>query len=379
MYDGKPALSRAREQFDWALFLAVSVIAIAGLVNLYSATSPYIDDTGRTALADVYVKQVYWLVVGGLLAVVFTVIDYRNFERLAYIAYAIGVGFLVLLFVLASGPGGGVAIRGAARWIELGAFSFQPSEFMKVLVVLSVARYLADAQRPEARTLVDLAAPITLCLVPAALVAVQPDLGTALIYALTVGCMLAMTRVRWTSVFWLLVFVGGSGYPMWHYYLHDYQKNRILSFLDPESDKSGIGWHALQSRTAIGNGGMWGEGFREGTQNQFGFLPDQYSDFPFAVFAEDWGFVGCVCLLAVYCFVCIWAVNIASLAKDRFGAAVAIGVGALFFWHTFFNIGMVLGVLPVVGITLPLFSYGGSSCVTMLIGLGLLMNVSIRR
>jgi rod shape determining protein RodA len=375
----KPALSRAREQFDWALFLAIAVIAIAGVVNLYSATSPYIDDPKKVLLADVYVKQVYWLVVGGLLAVVFTVIDYRNFERLAYVAYATGIGFLLLLVVLASGPGESVAIRGAARWIELGAFSFQPSEFMKIVIVLAVARFLADAQRPEARTLFDLAIPITLCAFPAALVAIQPDLGTALIYVLTVACMLSMTRVRWTSVASLVGILGMSGYPLWQYYLHDYQKNRILSFLDPESDKSDTGWHALQSRTAIGNGGVWGEGFREGTQNQFRFLPDQYSDFPFAVFAEDWGFVGCVALLAVYCFICIWSVNIASLAKDRFGAAVAVGIGAMFFWHTFFNVGMVLGVLPVVGITLPLFSYGGSSALSMLIGLGLLMNVSIRR
>jgi rod shape determining protein RodA len=165
----------------------------------------------------------------------------------------------------------------------------------------------------------------------------------------------------------------------WKYLLKEYQKARITSFLDPEADKIGTGWHAFQSRTAIGNGGLTGEGFMQGTQNQFGFLPDQHSDFPFAVFAEDWGFIGSVVLLALYAFVSIWAVHIASQAKDRFGAAVAIGVGAIFFWHATFNIGMALGVLPVVGITLPLFSYGGSSVITMLVGLGLLMNVSMRR
>jgi rod shape determining protein RodA len=149
--------------------------------------------------------------------------------------------------------------------------------------------------------------------------------------------------------------------------------------LDPDADRTGTGWHAFQSRTAIGNGRLWGEGFREGTQNQFGFLPDQFSDFPFAVFAEDWGFVGSVLLLLIYAFVVVWSIRTASLAKDRFGAAVAIGVGALFFWHTFFNVGMALGLLPVVGITLPLFSYGGSNVLTTLVGFGLIMNISMRR
>jgi rod shape determining protein RodA len=142
---------------------------------------------------------------------------------------------------------------------------------------------------------------------------------------------------------------------------------------------TGAGWHALQARTAIGNGGPFGEGFMQGTQNQFNFLPDQHSDFPFAVFAEDWGFVGCLLLLGLYCFVCIWAVHVASQAKDRFGAALAVGTGAIIFWHAVFNIGMAVGLLPVVGVTLPLFSYGGSSVVTVLIALGLLMNVSVRR
>jgi rod shape determining protein RodA len=161
--------------------------------------------------------------------------------------------------------------------------------------------------------------------------------------------------------------------------MKDYQRDRITSFLNPEADKTGVGWHALQSQTAIGNGQLLGEGFMQGTQNQFGFLPDQYSDFPFAVFAEDFGFVGSTVLLALYCFVCIRAIHVASQAKDRFGAALAVGVGALIFWHTVFNVGMAIGVLPVVGVTLPLFSYGGSSVVTTLVGLGLLMNVSMRR
>lgn len=365
--------SRAREHFDWPLFLSVVTIAVIGVVNLYSATSPYLGDPRRAGLADIYVQQVYWLVVGGLMGILSAVIDYRTIERFAYALYGFGVALLVLVFALASD------VRGSARWIDVGRFTFQPSEFMKLFMVLAIARKLAEDPRSDAKTLMDLAPAALLFVVPTVLVILQPDFGTSMIYTTCALTMLALVRVRRASLIGVVAGVVPLSWTFWHFILHDYQKNRILSFLNPEADKTGTGWHAFQSRTAIGNGGLWGEGFREGTQNQFGFLPDQFSDFPFSVFAEDWGFAGCVALLFLYAFVCAWAINIASLAKDRFGAAVAVGIGALFFWHTLFNIGMTLGILPVVGITLPLFSYGGSSVVTTLVGFGLLMNVSLRR
>jgi rod shape determining protein RodA len=364
---------RVREHFDWPLFLGVVGIAIMGVVNLYSATSPYLDDPRRSGLADMYVQQVYWLVVGGLLGTLAALVDYRIIERFAYVLYGIGLALLVFVLALASD------IRGSSRWIDLGRFAFQPSEFMKLFVVLAVARKLSDDPRTDAKTLVEMVPAASLFAFPALLVALQPDFGTAMIYAATAMTMLALTRLQRSSIVLFVMGMIPITWSMWHFGLREYQRDRILSFLNPEADRTGIGWHALQSRTAIGNGGLWGEGFREGTQNQFGFLPDQFSDFPFSVFAEDWGFVGCLALLTLYAFVCAWAVNIAALAKDRFGAAVAVGVGAMFFWHTFFNVGMTIGVLPVVGITLPLFSYGGSSTLTTLIGFGLLMNVSLRR
>ncbi len=364
---------RVREHFDWPLFLSVAIIAVVGVVNLYSATSPYIEVETKSGLADIYVTQVYWLVVGGLFSILVALIDYRNFERLAYIIYGGGVLSLLLVFVLASD------VRGASRWIRLGSFAYQPSEFMKLAVILAVARFLSDDSKLEARTILDMFPAFLLCGLPAGMVMMQPDFGTSTIYSLTVGCMLFMTKIRWRSILSVLIAVIAAAPLVWTYVLQDYQKSRVTSFLNPEADLTGAGWHAFQSQTAIGNGGIWGAGFREGTQNQFGFIPDQYSDFPFAVFAEDWGFFGSMALLGLYAFVCIWSVKIASMAKDRFGAAVAIGVGAMVFWHTLFNVGMVLGLLPVVGITLPLFSYGGSSVVTILIGFGLLMNVSVRR
>lgn len=364
---------RVREHFDWPLFLCVVAIAILGVVNLYSATSPYIDVASKKSLADVYVSQVYWLVVGGLLGILVALIDYRNFERLAWFVYGGGILTLLLTFALSSD------VRGATRWLKFGPLVFQPSEFMKLGVVLAVAKLFSDDSKLEARTLFDLAPAGLACAVPTVLVMLQPDFGTSMIYVLTGGAMLAMTKIRRRSILALFISVGVAVPLTWTYILRDYQRGRVTSFLNPEADLAGTGWHAFQSQTAIGNGGVWGAGFREGTQNQFGFLPDQYSDFPFAVFAEDWGLLGSVFLIGLYAFLCIWSVKISSMAKDRFGAAVAIGIGAMVFWHAVFNLGMVLGMLPVVGITLPLFSYGGSSVVTTLIGFGLLMNVSIRR
>lgn len=362
-----------RERLDWPLFLGVVFVSIGGVVNLYSATSPYIGMAGRQGIADVYVSQVYWLVVGGLVAILLSAVDYRFFERLAYVLYAGGIVALLLVWVL------GADIRGSARWIQIGSFNFQPSEFMKILLILAVARYLADDPKTDSRTLLDLALPLLLTAVPTALVMAQPDLGTSIVYLLTVFAMLAITKIQRSSLFWGLTTAGSATFAMWKFGLRDYQRLRITSFLDPEADKTGAGWHAFQSKTAIGNGGLGGLGFREGTQNQFGFLPDQFTDFTFAVFAEDWGFLGSLALLGGYCFLCIWAINIASQAKDRFGAAVAVGVGAKLFWQVFFNVGMCVGIVPVVGITLPLYSYGGSSVITTLAGFGLLMSISVRR
>ena len=355
----------------WLLTVVV-LIASIGVINLYSATSAYVGASQRAGLADIYVTQIYWFVVGFLLAMLIAAIDYRHFERLAPVFYGGGLLVLLLVFVLATD------VRGSSRWLRLGSFTFQPSEFMKPLVVLMVARYIHSDHKTEARGLFDLVIPLFIAFVPTAMVMLQPDLGTSLIYLLSTASMLAITRIKPGAILSGLTVAGGASYLMWKFGLRDYQRNRITSFLDPELDDEGTAWHALQSQTAIGNGGLAGEGFMQGTQNQFGFLPDQHSDFPFSVFAEEFGFLGCLLLLALYCFLAIWTVHIASQAKDRFGAALAVGCGSIIFWHTAFNLGMSMGLLPVVGITLPLFSYGGSSLVTMLICLGLLMSVSMR-
>ena len=364
---------RVGPSVDMPLLESAVVIVTLGLVNLYSATSVYVDSLQRARLADVYVSQIYWVVVGGLLAIVAAAVDYRHFERLTTFLYPAGMLMLGLVFILGSD------IRGSSRWIDVGRFAFQPSEFMKIVIILMIARFVHNDTRTEPRTLVHLLPALAIAGLPVAAVMAQPDLGTSVIYMLITVSILSMNKLERKSLLTIVVAIAVLVPVSWNYVLRDYQKARVTSFLNPEADRTGTGWHALQSQTAIGNGQLFGEGFTQGTQNQFGFLPDQFSDFPFAVFAEDWGFVGAVALISLYAFLTIWSIHVASEAKDRFGAAVAIGVGSMIFWHAVLNIGMAVGVVPVVGITLPLFSYGGSSTVTCLIGIGLLMNVSMRR
>jgi rod shape determining protein RodA len=359
---------RIRDRFDWPLFIGAAMVAVIGIVNLYSATSVY-----SGARAEQYVNQVYWLVAGGILAVFAASIDYRHFERLGYVVYAAGVVCLILVFVL------GRDIRGSARWIVVGSFQFQPSEFMKLALAVALAKFLHDDSRGEGRSMRDLLVPALVTAIPVLLILRQPDLGTAIILLLIFASTASLLRFRWKSVLALFSMVGIVVPLVWLYGLKDYQRQRVASFLNPEADLRGAGWQAHHARIAIGNGGLFGQGYMRGTQNQFKFLPDQYSDFPFPVFAEDWGFIGGLVLIGLYGFLSVWAIRVASQSKDRFGAVLAVGVGAMIFWQAFINLGMVLGLLPVVGVPLPLFSSGGSSIITMLMGVGLLMNVSMRR
>jgi rod shape determining protein RodA len=367
-FSARRLLDSPRDQFDWALFLVTAGLAVIGVVNLYSATSVV-----RASLSDLYVQQVYWLVAGGILGALAAAIDYRHIERYGYAIYGFGVVLLLLVFIL------GKDIRGSSRWIQIGSFSLQPSEFMKLFLIVALAKYLHNDPKTEGRKLRDLLVPAAIAAVPVFLVLRQPDLGTALILLLIFASIAAMMRIQWRSLAWLFTTLGISGPLVWSYLLKPYQKQRIVSFLSPEENILGANWHAHHARVAIGSGRLLGEGFMRGTQNQFLFLPDQYTDFPFPVFAEDWGFVGCLVLVGLYAFLVLWGIRIAQSSRDRFGAVLAMGVSALLFWHVFFNLGMVTGMLPVVGVTLPLFSYGGSSVMTVMIGLGLLMNVSVRR
>jgi rod shape determining protein RodA len=352
-------------RFDWTLAVAVVAIAVLGMLNLYSAT--------WTSRPQLYSQQLSWMAIGLVGFAAAAALDYRHLERLAYPLYALGVASLVLVLIV------GRTANGSRRWLEAGGQSVQPSEFMKLFLILALARFLHSWPVAEGRALRHLLIPFAMVALPVALVLRQPDLGTSLILVLIFATIVLLTRLRPGAVLSLALVAGLAAPLTWTHLLKDYQRQRIMTFVQPASDPAGSGWHARQALTAVGAGQLGGRGFLHGTQTQLHFLPERWTDFPFAVWAEEWGFVGSAALLGLYLFLILWAVRLASEARERFGAILCAGVAALLFWHAFINIGMVTGVLPVVGVTLPLLSYGGSSVLTVLVGLGLLMSVSLRR
>ncbi|HKL27126.1 MAG TPA: rod shape-determining protein RodA [Desulfuromonadales bacterium] len=352
---------------NWPLLLLVCLLAGLGIANLYSATSSW-----TTAALPVYLKQTYWLGLGLMIAVIICLVDYRHLEYLSFPLYATTLGLLLLVLVA------GKTTMGATRWINLGGFNLQPSEIMKIVIILAFARYFSEKAHVRGLSLKELAIPGLLLGVPAGLIMKQPDLGTALLVIFIGGSMALFAGIRRSAMIWL---GSGGAFAMaggW-FFLHDYQKRRILTFLNPERDPLGAGYHIIQSKIAVGSGGIRGFGFMKGTQSQLSFLPERHTDFAFSVFAEEWGFLGCLLLLFLYLLVVLWGLYIAQKAGDRFGMFIAFGVTAMLFWHIVVNLGMVIGLLPVVGAPLPLFSYGGTSMITTMIGIGLLLNVSMRR
>lgn len=356
---------KLRARFDWPLFGCIVVLMTIGLANLYSATA-------STTLTLVR-QQLGWLVLGLGVFLVSATVDYRFFYRLAYPFY--GAGLLGLLLVLIFGK----SVNACQRWLEIFGLAIQPSEPMKVLLILALAKYLHDDPTVEERTLRHVLIPFLLVLAPFVLILRQPDLGTALLILLLFMSVMLLTKLRLRSILTLLLATIAASPLIWSYVLRDYQKRRIYTFLDPSSDPGGSGWQVRQSILAVGSGGWTGKGYMQGTQNRLHFLPERWTDFPFAVWAEEWGFLGSVALLAVYVVLVLLAVRRASQARDRFGAVLCVGAAALLFWHTVFSIGMVTGLVPVVGVTLPLVSYGGSSMMTTMLSTGLLMNASVRR
>ena len=353
--------------FDWTLLGITLLIASIGILNLYSATSGW-----EMLGAPLYLKQVFWFLIGLALMVTLAFIEYRFYSDFAYIIYAIGL--ILLLAVL----GFGVTTSGAQRWIKLGTFSFQPSEFFKISFILALAKFFQHPPRREGYALKNLLFPLALLFLPTILIIKQPDHGTAIVLFLVFFSILLFIKVRWSSLL-TLVLTGASVLPIIWSLLKEYQKGRIITFFNPELDPLGTGYHLIQSRIALGSGGILGKGFMKGTQSKLGFLPEQQTDFIFSALGEEWGLIGALIVVGLYLTLILWGLRIAVESKDRFGAILAFGVVAMLFWHIVVNIGMVLGMMPVVGIPLPILSYGGSFLVSTLIGIGLLLNVSMRR
>ena len=353
---------------DWVLLGLVLTITAIGIANIHSAVIPY-----KQVGTSYEIKQIYWLTAALLLVTVVCSIDYHILEDVSYWFY----GFVVLLLVVVLLFGR--TSMGATRWLHLGFFNVQPSEPMKLVIIITFASFFSRRSYADGIGLADLWGPLLLLGLPAALVMKQPDLGTAIMIILVAASIMFYVGLRWQTI----LPVAGALVPLiyfgWHYGLREYQKNRVLNFLDPERDPLGSGYHLIQSKIAVGSGGIIGKGYTHGTQTQLRFLPEQHTDFAFSVFAEEWGFAGCLVLLLLYLFLIMWGLQIANRCSDRFGSILAVGVTAMLFWHVVINIGMVIGLFPVVGVPLPFFSYGGTSMVTSMLGIGMLLNIRMRR
>ncbi len=362
-YDRERQLLR---HVPWHLFAVVGAICLVSLVNLYSAS--------KTAHAPVWIPQAVWMGGGLLGAFALLSIDYRVLHRLAWPLYVLTAILLVAVEV------NGVTVMGAQRWLVIGPLRLQPSEVAKLTTIFVLARYFhEEGELPKGHGFARVIPPAAIIGVPYVLTVIQPDLGTASLILAVAGTMVLAAKVRWQVL--LTAGLGGIGVAAigWLFLLHDYQRKRVLTFLDPESDALGAGYHANQSMIAVGSGQWSGKGWGMGSQTQLSFLPEQHTDFVFSVFAEEWGFRGVVVLLGLFLVLILIGLQVAAQARDRHGAFLAIGATALLFWHAFVNIGMVSGLLPVVGVTLPLMSYGGSSVITVMIAVGVLANVGARR
>ena len=346
---------------DPTLLIALLLLCSAGLAVLYSATS------GEMAAIT---RQSIRFVIGFIALFVLAQISPKELSRLSPWLYLIAVGLLfVVMFVGYSG-------KGAQRWLDLGIVRFQPSELLKLFLPMMLAWYFSEKPMPPKLSQIFIA--LVIIAVPSALVLKQPDLGTALLIAFAGVCVIFLAGLTWR---WLAIFaaVSMACLPVLWYKLHDYQRQRVLTMFNPESDPLGTGYHIIQSKIAIGSGGLYGKGWLNGTQSQLDFIPERATDFIFAVFSEEFGFMGVVLLLCGYGFIVMRGLTIAVRAQDTYSRLLAGSLSLSFFAYVLVNIGMVSGLLPVVGVPLPLISYGGTSAVTLLAAFGILMSIHSHR
>ena len=348
-------------RIDGPLVVGLSLIAVYGLVVLYSASGQSLPTVWRTVAR----------LLGGAIAMLLLARINPNFLRRST-PWVYAAGCLLLLVVAAIGHVG----MGAQRWLNLGLFRFQPSELMKLAVPMMCAWYLHE--RPLPPSLTSLVAMTALILVPVALVAMQPDLGTAALIAIAGALVIVLAGLRVRVMAGLLALAAAAAWFGWSF-MHDYQRKRVLTFLNPQTDPLGAGYHIIQSQIAIGSGGVFGKGWMNGSQAQLEFLPERSTDFIFAVIGEEFGLLGLLLLLLLYAFVVGRAIYLATQTQDTFARLLAGSLALTFFVYVFINAGMVTGLLPVVGVPLPLVSYGGSSVVTVLAGFGILMALYSRR
>ncbi|MCL4130165.1 UNVERIFIED_CONTAM: hypothetical protein GTU68_063278 [Idotea baltica] len=366
---GRSQAAKRLGHIDWWIVGTCLAISALGLVVLYSAGyNPELQSSPAVK------RQLVSLGIGALGFTFCAILHPTFWRRWAYLIY--GAGCALLLLILFKG----VVAGGARRWLDLGGIRMQPSELMKLGVILALAKVFSSDRAPTmGYGFFALFIPGLVLLIPAVLTVAEPDLGTGLCHILIGGSMLLLAGVKPKILVRLLALVLIMLPVAWQFGLKEYQQQRVLTFMSPEKDPLGSGYHAMQSKIAVGSGALTGKGFLQGTQTQLRFLPEQTTDFIFSVLAEEWGFFGSSALLCLYAILILRLITIASVQQDRFTAFVSFGVAALLFWHVVINIGMVIGVLPVVGLTLALFSYGGSSLITVLISLGIVVGSNARR
>jgi rod shape determining protein RodA len=351
---------------NWGLVFLLAAIASLGFAMLYSAANGSWQPWAA--------KQAVRFGIGVVLMLGMAMVDLRFWLRY-YAAYVFWL-FAVLLLVWVDLHGG--TRMGAQRWIDIGVLQLQPSEVMKVALVVALASYFHSMTPEEIGNPLWLIPPTGLILVPAALVMKQPDLGTAMMLVLAGGAMFFLAGVRWWK-FAIVIAGAAGGAPIAWRFLRDYQKNRILNFINPENDPLGAGYHSLQSKIAIGSGGLFGKGYMQGSQAHLSFLPEKHTDFIFTMLAEEWGLMGGLVLLTLYTCVFVYGYAIAFRCRSQFGRLLALGITTNFFLYVFINTAMVMGLVPVVGVPLPLISYGGTAMLTVMFGFGLLMSIYIHR
>ena len=365
-FNRNPELSLGQKflQVNWGLILLIAVLAAIGCVMLYSAAD---------ASMEPWAKRHAIRFAGGLvLLLVVAMFDIRFWFRWSYPIYLVGLLLLVAVEVM------GVVGMGAQRWIQVGPLTLQPSEVMKVAIVMALARYFHGMSEEEIVRPTKLIGPLVLVALPTVLVLKQPDLGTSLILIMVSGVLFFAAGVRLWK-FGVVAALGAGAVPVAWQFLHDYQKQRVLTFLNPESDPLGAGYHILQSKIALGAGGMFGKGLLEGSQSHLNFLPEKQTDFIFTMLAEEFGLIGGVALLVLYAIVILYGFAIALRARNQYGRLLAIGLTANLFLYVFINIAMVMGLIPVVGVPLPLVSYGGTAMLAIMISFGLVISVYIHR
>jgi len=358
---------RLIQNFDWTLLFITLLLTAVGLLTLFSAARAGFDVTQAF-----YFKQLMWYGAGFVIMIASFLVSYKRFDQYAYTAYAICIFLLTAVLLV------GKLVAGSKRWLVFGPISLQPSELAKVAVIIVLARYYSRTASTKGMRLRDLIIPMLLIAVPFFLIVKQPDLGTAVMILLIAASLTVFIKIEKRAMLAIVSF-GTVTVPMIWMLLKGYQKQRILTFLEPDRDPLGAGYHIIQSKIAIGSGMLSGKGFLKGTQNALSFLPEHQTDFIFSVLAEDWGFIGSAAVLFIYLMLIVWSLNIAHGCRDPFGALMAIGITALIGWEVFINIGMVMGLMPVVGIPLPFISYGGSAILSMMLCIGILMNISMRK